>query len=104
MKQRIEQAMKGSAISSDKKVSDIPLQLSPKGNNYKERRTEIKMVELSMPQIIQFCQQLEDPEKGLTVRDLDLKASKPTTSSPSDLWDATITLSQLIYSAPGTSL
>ena len=97
--ERIEQAMQFAGITSDKFVQNIPGGAAPKGNtNYKERLTEIKLKELTMPQIVQFCQQLEAPEKGLTVRDLDLRASIPVVGSDADLWEATIQLSQLIYS------
>jgi hypothetical protein len=104
MQERIQLAMQGTGIPNDSYLGSKPFPAEPKGTNYKERRTEISLTELAMPQIIQFCQQLEDPERGLTVRDLDLKASKSLKSSQSDLWDVTITLSQLIYSMSSASL
>ena len=83
----------------------MPQEAQQKGTtNYRERRTEIKLVDLTMSQIIRFCQQLEDPEKGLAVRDLDMKASKSSKSSASDLWDVTVMLSQLIYSVQSAPL
>ncbi len=102
---RVQLAMAEAGIPSEKKESSIPSEASQKGtSSYKERTTEIKLNDVTMQQIILFCQHLEDPEKGLTVRYLSMKASKAFSSAASDQWNVIITLSQLIYSVQSAPL
>jgi len=99
MIERVEFAMQAAEIPSASKLSSIPQEPIQKGTtNYKERLTEIKLDPVSMQQVVRFCLQLEDPAEGLTVRDLEMHASKRTSDSAIDLWEVSITLSQLIYS------
>ncbi len=103
--ERIQQAMGEAGIPLEKKKSDTPGEPVRKGTtSYLERSTVIILKDLSMQQIVQFCQQLEDPDKGLKVRDLAINASMTSKSSPVELWDVTVTLSQLIYSEPTAPL
>ncbi len=97
MTNRVERAMKEAGITSTTREIQPGDAFQREKTNYKERSTTIKLSNISMQQVVQVCEHLEDPNEGLTVRDLVLTANLNSTNSAVDLWEVTITLSQLIY-------
>lgn len=81
-----------SPVSASNTVSD-----QFRDSDYVERETLINIYELRLPQIVQFAQFLEEPEKGLTVRDVTLTAGT-STAPGNETWNANLTLTQLIFS------
>ncbi|MDZ4853057.1 MAG: hypothetical protein SGI77_27530 [Pirellulaceae bacterium] len=97
----VKNALLASGLGNDaitqEQAIDLPT-ADGKNSNYKERETNLKFDTISMRQLVLFCQHLEDPSSGLTVRDLDLKAVLGGSSNQEELWEATVTLTQLIFS------
>ena len=99
MQERAEKARVAVGIPSEKltKIDPQPA-IQLQGVEYKQRSTEIALKGVSMQELVQFGEYLEDPTDGITVRGLVLKASNLTTKSDLERWDVTLTLTQLIFS------
>ena len=67
-------------------------------NNYKQQRTDITLSGVSLTQLVQFCEFVENPQKGLVVRGLNLLPDPSNASTSVELWNVTLTLTQLIFS------
>jgi len=106
MNRRIDGALANAGLSNEQLlennpigVSDLPQESILNGKaNYEQRQTNIKLEAVSMQQLVQFCEFIEDPKKGLTVRDLVFVPNRSNASSGIELWTVTLTLTQLIFS------
>ncbi len=106
MTRRVDEALAKAGISNDQLtennsigVSELPQESLRNGKaNYEQRLTNIKLVAVTMQQLVQFCEFIEDPKKGLTVRDLAFVADTSNASTAAELWTVTLTLTQLIFS------
>jgi hypothetical protein len=65
---------------------------------YQIRATQIVLQNATLRQIASFVSGLEDSDSGMIVRDLSLSGSKTVSDDDSELWNARLTLTQMIYS------
>jgi hypothetical protein len=68
-----------------------------KNNSYSSRTSFVTFEALTLPQIIQFSQNIEDADAGLSVREIELKPSV-VPNAGQEQWYVNLTLTQLIFS------
>jgi hypothetical protein len=98
LQHRIRAALQMAGMSSQTAFNFDPGQLTKETNSsYQRRNTTIRLDQVTLPQLVQFVETLQDNEAGLSVRDLVLS---PATRSRSDVesWSVEMTLTQLIFS------
>ena len=82
------------------KLSQDPLE--PKQidrTQYKELKTIIKLAPSTLTKIVKFCDALRDEDTGSVVSQLKLAVpSGSVNNAKQEAWDATLTLTQTIYS------
>lgn len=92
--QRASKASEAAGIVGQNVWSD---ELKAENSRYSSRTSHVTFEALTLPQIINFCQSIEDAEAGLTVREIDLTPSlRPNAGQ--ELWSVNLTLTQLIFS------
>jgi hypothetical protein len=92
---RVDRASQEVGVNA-RKVS--PGELVPeKDSSYSRRDSTVTFDALTLPQVIQFSQMIEEAEAGLSVREITLK---PNTipNAIQELWQVNLTLTQLIFS------
>ena len=92
---RVNKASEAVGIASS---GVTPGELAPeKNSSYSRRDSRVTFAALTLPQIIQFSQNIEDAEAGLTVRDIALTPTAMPNAGQ-ELWSVNLTLTQLIFS------
>ncbi len=105
MTQRLDKALAQAGLRDDQLTetpsseNNVSQESKPnENNNYKQQRTDITLIGVSLTQLVQFCEYLEDPQKGLVVRGLNLRPDPSIASTGVELWTVSLTLTQLIFS------
>lgn len=76
----------------------IPGELVPeKNSSYSRRTSTVTFDAITLLQVIQFSQNIEDAEAGLSVREIVLNPSFASNAGQ-ELWQVNLTLTQLIFS------
>jgi hypothetical protein len=71
--------------------------------DFRLRSTSIELQPVSLPELIRFCDALDDGETGSVVRDLTLTTPRPGESSGNrEKWSVQMTLTQMIFSPKST--
>ncbi len=66
-------------------------------SSYSRRNTTIVLNNVTLPQLIQFADKVEDVDAGLSIRDLTLTSAGGLNTGP-ETWNVNLTLTQLIFS------
>jgi len=100
----IEAAAKEAGLAPAGLLRIIPAPPQRVGDSvYKEKPTQIILKNATMRQIVGLIHSLAAGQEGLTARSIRLTAVPPQPPAVSELWDAEITVSYLIYDPPQTS-
>ena len=97
---RIDAALASAGMPPSAKLSLVSLdEKQIDRTQYKEQKTIIRLIPSTLPKIVKFCDALQVADTGSVVSDLRLTSplNKGNTASQ-ELWEATLTLTQTIYS------
>jgi hypothetical protein len=84
-------------------VGIVPSNVSPgllqpiDNSSYSKRDTNIDLNGVTLAQIIQFAEKVEDSDSGLTIGNLTLIPGQPG-AADAEAWTVNLTLTQLVYS------
>jgi hypothetical protein len=98
LQRRVLEAVSAAGIQTSPSLSNGSLENLASDQNYQRRSTSISFSQgLTLPQLIQFIQTLQDAESGSRVEGLSISPAMDQTSAQ-ELWIAEMTLTQLIFS------
>jgi hypothetical protein len=97
---RIAKALESAGLSESTLMKEEPSDPQRvQRTDFEVRATSIELAPATLPQILRFCEALQDPETGTVVRDIVLNAPRNEEQGvKQETWESQMVLTQMIFS------